>query len=84
MFDQVWGASVFSRIDLRSEYHQVRIKDEDVDKTAFRARYVHYEFLVVTFGLTNASTMFMCLMSSVLHKYLDKFVIIFINDVKIL
>ena len=83
LFDQVRGASVFSKIDLRFGYHQVRIKDEDVHKNAFRTRYGHYEFLVVRFGLTNAPTTLMCLMNNVIHKYLDKFVIIFIDEILI-
>ena len=73
---------MFSNIDLRSGYHQVRIKDEDIFKTTFRTRYGHYEFVVMPFGLTNAPTVFMCLMNNVMHKYLDKFVVIFIDDIQ--
>ena len=81
LFDQMRGAKVFSKTHLRSSYHQVRIKDEDIDKTSFRTRYGHYEFVVVPFGLTNAPATFMCLMDSVFSKYLDKFVLVFLNDI---
>ena len=74
---------MFSKIDLRSGYHQVRIKDEDVFKTTFRTRYGHYEFVIMPFGVTNALAVFMCLMNNVMHKYLDKFVVMFIDDILI-
>ena len=81
LFDQLCGAMVFSKIDLRSGYHQVRIKDEDIFKTSFRTRYGHYKFVVMPFGLTNAPTAFMCLMNNFMHKYLDTFVVIFIDNI---
>lgn len=83
LFDQMKGAAVFSKIDLWLGYHQLIIKEEDILKTAFRTRYGHYEFIVVPFGVTNTPAAFMNLMNRVLHEYLDKFVLAFLDDISI-
>jgi hypothetical protein len=83
LFDQLAGAQVFSKIDLRSGYHQIKIRVKDVPKTAFTTRYGLFEYLVMSFGLTNAPVHFMYLMNSVFMPELDKFVVVFIGGILI-
>jgi hypothetical protein len=81
LFDQLKGARVFSKIDLRLAYHQLRIRPSDIAKTAFTTRYGLYEYTIMSFGLTNALAYFMYLMNKVFMEYLDKFLVVFINDI---
>jgi hypothetical protein len=81
LFDQLQGAGCYSKLDLRQGYYQVKVKEEDIPKTAFNTRYGHFEFVVMPFGVTNAPATFMDLMHRVFQPYLDKFVVIFIDDI---
>jgi hypothetical protein len=81
LFDQLRGADVFSKIDMRSGYNQLRIRPSDIPKTTFITKYGLYEFTVMSFGLTNELAYFMYLMNSVFMDYLDKFIVVFINDI---
>ena len=83
MFDQQRGARVYSKIDLRTGYHLLRVREVDIPKTAFRTRYEHFKFTVMPFGLTNALAAFMDLMNRVFQPYLDQFVVVFVDDILI-
>ena len=83
MFYQLSGVRVYSKIDLCTGFHQLRVRDTDIPKTVFRMRYGHFEFTVMPFGLTNASAVFMDLMHRVFQPYLDQFVVVFVNDILI-
>ena len=83
LFDQLKGLSYFLKIDLKSGYPQLQIKEEDITKTAFSSRYRHYEFFVMPFGLTNVPAAFMDLMNRIFHSYLDQFVVVFADDILI-
>ena len=83
LFDQLRGARVYSKIDLCTGYHQLRVREVYIPKTTFRTRYGHFEFIVMPFGLTNAPTTFMDLMHRVFQLYLDQFIVVFVHDILI-
>jgi hypothetical protein len=83
LFEQLRGAKIFSKINLNSSYHQLRIREEDIKKTTFSTRYGHYEYIIMSFGLTNAPTAFMEAMNGILHEYLDDFIVLFLEDILI-
>ena len=83
LFDQLKGTQVYSKIDLRTGYHELRVREADIPKTEFRMRYGHFEFIVMPFGLTNAPTTFMDLMHRVFQPYLDQFVVVFVDNILI-